>query len=65
MMVTLVARNATEATIAPVVGYGGVCIWRESGFSRLEDISIFNPLYTQNKFLNIVLSIRFAEIILQ
>jgi hypothetical protein len=27
---TLVARNANEATVAPMVGSGGVCVWRES-----------------------------------
>jgi hypothetical protein len=28
---TLVARNANEATVAPVVKSGGVCVWQESG----------------------------------
>jgi hypothetical protein len=57
---TLVARNADEAVAAPVVGSGGVCVWRESevrrsvlcwcvwqesGFGRLEDVFTFNLLY--------------------
>jgi hypothetical protein len=52
-MVTQVARNANEAVMAPMVGYGGVCVWREPGvrrsvlfwcvwqecgFGRLEDV---------------------------
>jgi hypothetical protein len=28
---TLVARNANEAMVAPVVGSGGVNVWRDSG----------------------------------
>jgi hypothetical protein len=27
-------RNADETTLAPVVGFGGVCFWRECGVSR-------------------------------
>jgi hypothetical protein len=52
---TLVAIYANEAMAAPMVGYGGVCFWRESGvrrsvlcwcvwqesgFSRSEDVFI-------------------------
>jgi hypothetical protein len=33
-MATLVARNANEAMVTPVVGSGGVCVWRESGVRR-------------------------------
>lgn len=29
-MVTLEARNADEAMVAPVVGSGGVCVWSKS-----------------------------------
>jgi hypothetical protein len=32
MVATLVARNANEAMMASVVGSGGVCVQRESGF---------------------------------
>jgi hypothetical protein len=31
---TLIERNANEAMVAPVVGSGGVCVWRESGVRR-------------------------------
>jgi hypothetical protein len=30
-LATLVARNANTAMVAPMVGSGGVCIWREYG----------------------------------
>jgi hypothetical protein len=32
--VTLTARNANEAMIAPMAGSGGVGVWRESGVRR-------------------------------
>jgi hypothetical protein len=52
----LVARNANETIVAPVVGSGGVCVWecgvrrsvlcwcvwQESGLSRREDVFTFN-----------------------
>jgi hypothetical protein len=44
-MATLVAKNANEAIVAPMVGSGGVCVWRESGFSRREDVFTFNLVY--------------------
>jgi hypothetical protein len=28
-MAILVTRNAKEAKVAPMVGSGGVCVWRE------------------------------------
>jgi hypothetical protein len=42
---TLVARNANEAMMVPMVGSGAVCVWRESGFSRREYVFTFNLLY--------------------
>jgi hypothetical protein len=45
MVATLVARNANECMMAPMVGSGGVCVWRESGFNRHEDVFKFNELY--------------------
>jgi hypothetical protein len=57
MVATLVARNENEASVAPTVGYGKVCVWRESrvkrsvlcwrvsqesGFSRSEDVFTIN-----------------------
>jgi len=53
----LVARNANEDTIEPIVGSGGVCVWRQygvgrpvlcryvwhkSGFNCHEDVFTFN-----------------------
>jgi hypothetical protein len=29
--VTLVARSSNKAIVAPIVGSGGACVWRESG----------------------------------
>jgi hypothetical protein len=58
-VVTLAARNVNEAMAAPMVGSGGVCVWRESGvrrsvlcwcagqesgFSHREDVVTFNLL---------------------
>jgi hypothetical protein len=58
----LAARNAKDAMVACMVGYGGVCVWqesgvrrlilcwcdqRESGFSRREDVFAFYSLYTE------------------
>jgi hypothetical protein len=55
----MVTRKANEAIVAPAVGYGGVCVWQdsgvrlsvlcwcvcqESGFSCREDVSTFNLL---------------------
>jgi hypothetical protein len=37
------SKNANEATVAPVVGSGGVCVWLESGFSRCQDV--FTKIY--------------------
>jgi hypothetical protein len=34
----MVARNANEAMVAPIVGSGGVCVRQKSGFSRREDV---------------------------
>jgi hypothetical protein len=59
---TLVARNANKAMVAPVVGSGGVCVWRESGdrrsvlcwcdwqeygFSHRKDVFTFDLLYKE------------------
>jgi hypothetical protein len=57
----VVARNENEAMVMPVVGSGGVCVWRlefgdrwsvlcwcfwqESGFGRREDVFTFNLIY--------------------
>jgi hypothetical protein len=43
----------------------GMClwVWQESGFSRHEDIFIFNLFY--KKIINFVLSMRFAKIMFQ
>jgi hypothetical protein len=57
-MATLIARNVNGTMVSPVVGSGGVyvlresggvrrsvlcwCVWRESGFSRREDVCIFS-----------------------
>jgi hypothetical protein len=32
---TVVARNASESVVVPMVGTGGVCVWRESGWFRV------------------------------
>jgi hypothetical protein len=38
--VTLVARNANDAMVAPMVGSAGVCVWLDSGpDGRLNDIA--------------------------
>jgi hypothetical protein len=57
MVATLVARNENEAMVVPMIGSGGVCVWRESGarrsvlcwsvwqdsgFIRREDVFTFN-----------------------
>jgi hypothetical protein len=59
---TLAARNTNEAMVAPMVGSGGICVWRESGvrrsvlcwcvwqesdFSRREDVFTFNLVYKE------------------
>jgi hypothetical protein len=31
MVTILIARNANEAVVVPMVGSGGVCIWQKSG----------------------------------
>jgi hypothetical protein len=31
---TIVARNAHEAMVAHVFGFGGICVWLESGVRR-------------------------------
>jgi hypothetical protein len=65
-VVTLVARNSNEVTVAPMVGSGGVYVclgsgvrrsvlcwfvWQESGFSRREDVLTYNLLRKEiNKF---------------
>jgi hypothetical protein len=56
VVTTVVARNAHEAMVAPMVESGGVwtwwesgvrlsvlcwCVWQESGFSRREDVSTY------------------------
>jgi hypothetical protein len=33
-VVTLEARNANEAMVAPMLGSGGIYVWRESGVRR-------------------------------
>jgi hypothetical protein len=33
-MAILVAKNAKEVMVVPLVGSGGVCVWRESGVRR-------------------------------
>jgi hypothetical protein len=43
----LVARNANEVMVAPMVVSGGVCIWQESGFSRREGFFTLNSLYKE------------------
>jgi hypothetical protein len=40
------------------------CVWQEYGFSRREDVFIFNLLFLRN-FINVVLSERFAKIMLR
>jgi hypothetical protein len=53
MVATLVVRNANEAMMVLVVGSGVWrsvlcwCVWQESGFSRCEDLFIFNLLCTE------------------
>jgi hypothetical protein len=73
----VVERKANEAMIAPMVGSGGVCVWRESGvrqsvlrcvwqefgFSHRKDVFIFNTLY--KNIINCARSMRFAKIMLQ
>jgi phosphotransferase system IIB component len=44
---TLVGRNANKAMVAPMVGSGGVCVWRESGFRRCENVSTLTLLYKE------------------
>jgi hypothetical protein len=34
IVATVVSRNANEVMVAPMVGCGGVCVWRESGVRR-------------------------------
>jgi hypothetical protein len=64
---TLVARNANEAIVAPMVGSGGDCVWHESGFSRRTDVftlicsikkfykfSTFNAIFKDNAAINCV-----------
>jgi hypothetical protein len=45
-LATLVARNANEAIVAPMVGSDAVCIWLEYGFRRY--IVVYQQLF--NKF---------------
>jgi hypothetical protein len=57
---TLVARHADKAVVAPIVGSGGVCVWRDrfcvGAFgSPGEYVFTFNKRY----FINFVLSMRF------
>lgn len=40
----MVARNAN----ASAVGSGGICVWKESEFSRREDVFIFNLTYKED-----------------
>jgi hypothetical protein len=42
----VIARNANETTVAPMVGSGGVCVSQQSGFSR-RDVFTFNLLYKE------------------
>jgi hypothetical protein len=41
----VVAIKGTEDMVEPMVGSGEVCVWRESGFSRREDVYTFNLIY--------------------
>jgi hypothetical protein len=63
--------------VAPMVGCGGVCVWRESGVRRSvlcwcegsgvssrADVLTFNLVY-KFFFRNLVLSMQFAKIMLQ
>jgi hypothetical protein len=75
---TLVARNTNEAVVAPIMGSGGVCVWRESGIRRSVCVAAFGRkfasivvkvfshlIYSQYNFINVVLSTRFTKIMLQ
>jgi hypothetical protein len=44
-VVTLAARNVKKPVVAPMLGSGGVCVWRESGVRRSVSCSAFvrNP----------------------
>jgi hypothetical protein len=44
---TLVERISVEAMGAPVVRYGKICIWQESGFGRHEVVFTFHLLYKE------------------
>jgi hypothetical protein len=61
---TLVARNANEAMVAPTVESGGVFLWQESDFSRREDLFTFF-LTIERNFINFLLLMRFAKMMLQ
>jgi hypothetical protein len=41
----MVAINVLVAMVVPMVRFGDVCVWRESGFGRREDVFIFNLIY--------------------
>jgi hypothetical protein len=60
MVAILIARNANDVMVMPVVGSGGVCIWQNSGVRQLvvcrcvleesvfgccEDVFTFNLVY--------------------
>jgi hypothetical protein len=58
VVAALAARNANEATVAPMVGSDGVCVWQESeiwqsdcvgasDFCRREYVFTFNLLYKE------------------
>jgi hypothetical protein len=72
---TLIARNANEAMVAPMVGSDGVCFWLESGgrfcvgaFGRnLASVAMkmfAHLIYFKRNVID-VLSMRFAKITLQ
>lgn len=40
MVATLVAKNASEAMVAPMMGSGGICFWRDSNMWS-QDVGLF------------------------
>jgi hypothetical protein len=44
---TLVAKNANETMVVPMVGSCRVCVWQKSGISRREDVFKLNLLYKE------------------
>jgi hypothetical protein len=53
-MAILAARNTSEGITSPMEEAGGVwpsvlccCVWKETGFSRRENVVAFNSLYKE------------------